>query len=51
MGFDHPMQHFMDLIVKIDTNADKTIVTRINLNKIDDMIPQSKDDGNGDDIS
>ena len=51
MGFDHPMQHFMDLIVKIDTNEDKTIVTRINLNKIDDMIPQSKDDGNGDDIS
>ena len=45
------MQSFMDLIVKIDTNEDKTIVTRISLNKIEDLIPQSKDDGNGDDIS
>ena len=51
MGFAHPMQSFMDLIVKIDTNEDKTIVTRISLNKIEDLIPQSKDDGNGDDIS
>ena len=51
MGFSHPMQSFMDLIVKIDTNEDKTIVTRISLNKIEDLIPQSKDDGNGDDIS
>ena len=51
MGFAHPMQSFMDLIVKIDTNEDKTIVTRISLNKIEDLLPQSKDDGNGDDIS
>jgi len=51
MGFDHPMQHFMDLIVKTETNDDKTIMTRINLNKIDECIPQSKDDGDGDDIS
>tara|TARA_A200000159_G_scaffold121047_1_gene115244 strand:+ start:926 stop:1321 length:396 start_codon:yes stop_codon:yes gene_type:complete len=51
MGFDHPMQHFMDLIVKTETNEDKTIITRLNLNKIDYMLPQSKDDGNGDDIS
>ena len=51
MGFSHPMQSFMDLIVKIDTNEHKTIVTRISLNKIEDLIPQSKDDGNGDDIS
>tara|TARA_B100001248_G_scaffold245087_1_gene214642 strand:+ start:205 stop:600 length:396 start_codon:yes stop_codon:yes gene_type:complete len=51
MGFAHPMQSFMDLIVKIDTNEDKTIVTRISLNKIEDLLPQSKDDGNGDDTS
>lgn len=51
MGFDHPIQHFMDLIVKTEVNEDKTIMTRINLNKIDECIPQSKDDGDGDDIS
>ena len=51
MGFAHPTQSFMDLIVKIDTNEDKTIVTRISLNKIEDLLPQSKDDGNGDDTS
>tara|TARA_E500000318_G_scaffold108802_1_gene120413 strand:- start:1824 stop:2219 length:396 start_codon:yes stop_codon:yes gene_type:complete len=51
MGFQHPMQDFMDLIVKTETNEDKQIVTKINLNKIDELLPQSKDDGNGDDIS
>ena len=48
----HPMQDFMDLIVKTEINEeDKTIMTKVNLNKIDDLLPQSKDDGNGDDIS
>ena len=51
MGFAHPMQSFMDLIVKTETDEDKQIVTKVNLNKIDDLLPQSKDDGNGDDIS
>ena len=51
MGFQHPMQDFMDLIIKTETNEDKQIVTKINLNKIDELLPQSKDDGNGDDIS
>ncbi len=52
MGFAHPMQSFMDLVVKTEMNEeDKTIVTKVNLHKIDDLIPQSKDDGNGDDIS
>jgi len=51
MGFAHPMQSFMDLIVKTEMSEDEQIVTKVNLNKIDDLIPQSKDDGNGDDIS
>ena len=41
----------MDLIVKTEMREDEQIVTKVNLNKIDDLIPQSKDDGNGDDIS
>ena len=52
LGFQHPMQDFMDLIVKTELNKeDKTVVTKVNLAKIDDLLPQSKDDGNGDDIS
>jgi hypothetical protein len=51
MGFAHPMQSFMDLIVKTEMSEDEQIVTKVNLNKIDDLLPQSKDDGNGDDIS
>jgi len=52
MGFTHPMQDFMELIVKTEINEeDKQIITKVNLNKIDDLLPQSKDDGNGDDIS
>ena len=52
MGFAHPMQSFMDLVVKTEMNEeDKTIVTKVNLHKIDDLIPQSNDNGDGDDIS
>ena len=52
MGFAHPMQSFMDLVVKTEMNKeDKTIVTKVNLHKIDDLIPQSNDNGDGDDIS
>ena len=52
MGFRHPMQDFMDLIVKTEMDEENdTVVSKINLNKIDDLLPQSKDDGDGDDIS
>ena len=52
MGFAHPMQSFMDLVVKTEMNKeDKTIVTKVNLHKIDDLLPQSNDNGDGDDIS
>ena len=52
LGFAHPMQSFMDLVVKTEMNEeDKTIVTKVNLHKIDDLIPQSNDNGDGDDIS
>ena len=52
MGFAHPMQSFMDLVVITEMNEeDKTIVTKVNLHKIDDLIPQSNDNGDGDDIS
>ena len=52
MGFAHPMLSFMDLVVKTEMNKeDKTIVTKVNLHKIDDLIPQSNDNGDGDDIS
>ena len=52
MGFAHPMQSFMDLVVKTEMNEeDTTIVTKVNLHKIDDLLPQSNDNGDGDDIS
>ena len=52
MGFSHPMQSFMDLIVKTEiSKEDEQIVTKVNLKKIDELLPQSKDDGSGDDIS
>ena len=52
MGFAHPMQSFMDLVVKTEMNEeDKTIVTKVNLHKIDDLLPQSNDNRDGDDIS
>ena len=52
MGFSHPMQSFMDLIVKTEiSKEDEQIVTKVNLKKIDELLPQSKDDGSGDDTS
>tara|TARA_B100000073_G_scaffold16527_1_gene13367 strand:+ start:1013 stop:1411 length:399 start_codon:yes stop_codon:yes gene_type:complete len=52
MGFSHPMQSFMDLIVKTEiSKEDAQIVTKVNLKKIDELLPQSKDDGSGDDTS
>ena len=41
-----------DLHIPCKVNEeDKTIVTKVNLHKIDDSIPQSNDNGDGDDIS
>ena len=51
MGFTHPMQDFMDLIVKTEMTDDNQVITKVNLNEIDKCLPQSEDDGNGDDIS
>ena len=51
MGFIHPMQGFMDMIVKTEKD-DREILTRVDLDLIDKMNKSSpKDDGNGDDIS
>ena len=51
MGFTHPMQDFMDLIVKTEMTDDNQVITKVNLNEIDKCLPQSDDGGNGDDIS
>ena len=51
MGFTHPMQDFMDLIVKTEMTDDNQVITKVNLSEIDKCLPQSEDDGNGDDIS
>ena len=51
MGFTHPMQDFMDLIVKTEMTDDNQVITKVNLNEIDKCLPQSEDDGSGDDIS
>ncbi len=51
MGFGHPMQGFMDMIVKTEKD-DREILTRVDLDLIDKMNKSNpKDDGNGDDIS
>ena len=51
MGFGHPMQGFMDMIVKTEKD-DREILTRVDLDLIDRMNKSNpKDDGNGDDIS
>ena len=51
MGFVHPMQGFMDMIVKTEKD-DREILTRVDLDLIDKMNKSNpKDDGNGDDIS
>ena len=51
MGFGHPMQGFMDMIVKTEKD-DREILTRVDLDLIDKMNKsRTKDDGNGDDIS
>ena len=39
-------------IVKTEiSKEDEQIVTKVNLKKIDELLPQSKDDGSGDDTS
>ena len=50
MGFTHPMQDFMDLIVKTEVTDDNQVITKVNLNEIDKCLPQD-DSGDGDDIS
>tara|TARA_B100000902_G_C26572438_1_gene557201 strand:- start:77 stop:466 length:390 start_codon:yes stop_codon:yes gene_type:complete len=50
MGFTHPMQDFMDLIVKTEMTDDNQVITKVNLNEIDKCLPQD-DSGDGDDIS
>ena len=51
MGFNHPMQDFMSHVVKTE-KKDSEVLARIDLERIDDMTSQSKNDnGNGDDIS
>ena len=51
MGFNHPMQDFMSHVVKTE-KKDSEVLARIDLERIDNLTSQSKnDDGNGDDIS
>ena len=51
MGFNHPMQDFMSHVVKTE-KKDSEVLARIDLERIDDMTSQSKNDnGNGDDTS
>jgi len=50
MGFQHPIQDFMDLIVKTEVTDDNQVITKVNLMEIDKCLPKD-DGGNGDDIS
>ena len=50
MGFAHPMQSFMDLIVKTETSDDNQIITKVKLDKLVELMPES-DNGKEDDTS
>ena len=50
MKLAHPMQDFMDLIVKTETREDNQIVTKVKLDKLVELMPES-DNGKEDDTS
>ena len=50
MKMAHPMQDFMDLIVKTETREDNQIVTKVKLDKLVELMPES-DNGKEDDTS
>ena len=50
MKMAHPIQDFMDLIVKTETNGDNQIITKVKLDTLVEMMPEL-DDGKEDDTS
>ena len=50
MKMAHPIQDFMDLIVKTETNGDNQIITKVKLDTLVEMMPEL-DNGKEDDTS
>ena len=50
MKMSHPIQDFMDLIVKTETNGDNQIITKVKLDTLVEMMPEL-DNGKEDDTS